>query len=101
MKIRKGDNVKIISGKDRGKTGKVLKVFPEAGKIVVDKVNLVKRHRKAKSQREQSERVSIPLPIDASNAQVLCPKCSKTTRIGAKQVDGKKVRMCRKCSAEM
>ena len=101
MKIKKGDNVKIISGKDRGKTGKVLKVIPAESKIVVEKINLVKRHRKAKSRREQSERVSIPLPIDASNAQIVCPKCGKTTRIGAKEVEGKKVRMCKKCKAEM
>jgi len=101
MKIKKGDNVKVLSGKDRGKTGKVLKVFPATGKIMVEKINLVKKHRKAKNQRETSERISIPMPIDASNAQVICPKCSKTTRIGAKEVDGKKVRMCKKCKAEM
>ena len=101
MKIKKGDNVKILSGKDRGKTGKVLKVIPATSKIVVEKINLVKKHRKAKSQREHSERISIPLPIDASNAQVVCSKCGKVTRIGAKEVDGKKVRMCKKCQAEI
>ncbi len=101
MKIKKGDQVKILSGKDRGKTGKVLRAFPAESKILVEGVNIVKKHRKARQQRQKSERISIPMAINISNAQLICPKCGKVTRVGAKKINGKSVRVCKKCSAEM
>ncbi|MEA2007184.1 MAG: 50S ribosomal protein L24 [Patescibacteria group bacterium] len=100
MKIVKGDNVKILCGKDRGKTGKVLRAIPSEGKIVVEKVNVVKKHRKGRDQRQKSERISIPAPIRVSNVQLICSKCGKSTRIGSKEIEGKKVRACKKCGAE-
>jgi len=102
MKIKKGDQVKIISGKDRGKTGKVLRVFPKGNKIVVEKVNIVKKHQKPKREGEKGERISRPMPIDMSNAQLICPKCGKPTRIGYKITEkGKKFPVCRKCKEEI
>lgn len=101
MKILKGDNVKVLSGKDRGKTGKVLRSLPSEGKIVVEKVNIVKKHRRGKGQKEKSERISIAAPIDVSNVQLICSKCGKPSRIGSKEVEGKRVRVCKKCKAEI
>lgn len=101
MKIVKGDNVKILSGKDRGKIGKVLRAIPSEGRIVVEKVNIVKRHRRGRGQKQKSERISISAPISVTNAQLICPKCGKSTRIGSKLIEGKKVRACKKCNAEV
>ncbi len=101
MRIKKGDKVKILSGKDRGKTGKVLKVLPKFDRVVVENINLMKRHKKARQTGEQSERVTVAMPIKSSNVQLICPKCSKPTRIGHKKVDGKNVRVCKKCEAEV
>jgi len=101
MKIRKGDNVKILSGKDRGKMGKVLRVIPKEGKVLVEGLNLVKKHVKPKKQGEKGQRVSIPAPVDASNAMLVCPKCSKPSRIGYKLIGEKKHRVCKKCSKEL
>ena len=100
MKIRKGDNVKVLSGKDRGKTGNVLRSLPEEGKIVIEKINVVKKHRKGRGKKEKSERISIPAPVDVSNVQLICSKCGKPTRVGSKKVEGKTVRVCKKCGAE-
>ena len=101
MRIKKGDNVKILSGKDRGKTGKVLRAIPSENRIVVEKVNMAKRHRRGRGQKQKSERISIAAPISVTNVQLICPKCGKPSRIGSKLVDGKKVRMCKKCNAEV
>ena len=101
MRIKKGDNVKVLSGKDRGKTGKVLRALPGENKIVVEKVNIVKKHRKSQGQGKKGERISIPAPLSVSNVQLMCPKCGKPSRVGTKMVDGKKVRMCKKCQAEV
>ncbi len=101
MKIKKGDQVKMLSGKDRGKTGKVLRVAPKENKVVVEKVNLIKKHRRARHQGERSERISIPAPVDTSNVQLICSKCGKPTRITSKMIEGKKVRACKKCEAEI
>ncbi len=101
MRIKKGNQVKVLSGKDRGKTGKVLRALPREGKVMVEKINMVKKHRKARHQGEKSERVSIPMPVDVSIAQLICPKCAKPTRVGKKKVEGKSVRICKKCGAEI
>jgi large subunit ribosomal protein L24 len=101
MRIKKGDQIKILSGKDRGKTGKVLRSLPSKGKIVVEKLNLVKKHQRSKKQGQASERISIPMPLNVSNAQLICPKCGKPSRIGKKEVDGKNVRICKKCQAQI
>jgi large subunit ribosomal protein L24 len=101
MRIKKGDNVKILRGKDRAKTGKVLRVFPSAGKVIVENMNLVKRHKKSRRAGEQSERITVAMPINIANVQFICPKCSKPARLGRKVVDKKNVRVCKKCEAEI
>lgn len=100
MRIKKGDLVKKIAGKDKGKQGKVIKTIPSEGRIVVENVNIVKKHQKARRQGERGQRVEIAAPFDVSNAMVVCPSCSKATRVSYKLVGDKKVRVCKKCSKE-
>ena len=101
MKIRKNDQVKILSGKDRGKIGKVLRVSPKAEKAVIEGLNLVKKHNKARRQGEKGQRVSIPAEISVSSVMLVCPKCSKPARIGFKQGKNSKFRVCKKCKNEI
>lgn len=100
MKIKKGDTVLIISGKDRGKKAKVLKVFPEEKRILVEGINLRKKHLKPKKAGEKGQTVQLPAPLDVSNAKFICSKCGKATRIGFKIVEKKKFRICKKCGQE-
>ena len=100
MTVKKGDNVVVITGKDKGKTGKVLEVFPENNRVLVDGINIVSKHKKARNQQEKSGIVKKPAAIDASNVMVVCPECGKTTRVYHKVVDGKKVRVC-KCGVSL
>ena len=97
--IRKNDNVLVITGKDRGKRGRVLKVLPARNRVVVEGVNLIKRHTKPNPQRQiKGGLVEREAPMHASNVQIVCPECGKATRIGRKVLgDGRKVRICRKC----
>ena len=98
MKIKKGDTIKIICGKDLGKTGKVLRILPEKGKAVVEGLNLKIKHVRPKKEREKGQRISFPAPINISNLMLVCSKCQKATRVGYKILgDGKKVRICKKC----
>jgi len=83
MKIKKNDMVKVISGNARGKTGKVLKVFPETDRIIVEKVNLIKRHTRQTSQGQQGGIIEKEAPIAISNVLLICPKCNRPTRTGA------------------
>jgi len=101
MKIRKGDNVKILSGKDRGKTGKVSRALPDGAKAFVEGLNIVKKHVRPRKQGEKGQRVSVPAAIDISNLMLVCPKCSKSSRIGYKLKDGSKFRICKKCGSEI
>lgn len=101
MKIKKGDTVLIISGKYRGKIGKVLKAFPREGKILVEGVNIVKKHLKPKRMGEKGEIVQIPKPIDVSNAKLICPKCKKPTRVGYEIINKEKFRICKKCKQKI
>jgi len=101
MKIKKNDTVLIISGKDKGKKAKVLEAFPRQGKIAVEGVNIVKKHRKPKSEKEKGQVIEIPKPIDVSNVKFVCPKCNKAVRIGYKIVEKKKYRICKKCEQEI
>ena len=100
MKIKKGDTVLIISGKYRGKTGKVLRVFPKGGKVLVEGVNIMKKHQKPRKTGEKGQVIEMPLPIDVSNVKLICSKCGKATRIGYKIIDKKKYRICKKCEQE-
>ena len=93
--------MKKIAGKDKGKQGKVLRTVPSEGKIVVEKMNIVKKHQKGRREGEKGQRTEVPAPFDASNAMIVCPACGKATKIAYKFVgDKKKVRVCKKCNKE-
>jgi large subunit ribosomal protein L24 len=101
MKLKKGDTVLIISGKDRGRKGKVLKAFPKGQRILVESINLKKKHVRPKREEEKGQIVQIPAPIHVSNVKLICSKCGKATRIGYKIAENRKYRMCKKCGAEI
>lgn len=107
MKIKKGDTVLIISGKDRGKKGKVTQVLSGENRIIVEGVNIRKKHVRQKRMGEKGQRVEVTTPFSVSNAKLICPKCNKSTRVGyrvfSKGERGKqiKVRMCKKCRQEI
>jgi len=101
VKIRKNDTVLIISGKDRGKSGKVLDVFPKERRLVVENANLRKKHVKPKRQGEKGQLVEVPAAIPISNVKLICSKCGKPTRVGYKFTEGKKYRICKKCNSEI
>ncbi|MEK7160554.1 MAG: 50S ribosomal protein L24 [Patescibacteria group bacterium] len=101
MKIKKGDQVLIISGKDRGQKGKVLEVFTVAERVTVEGLNLAKKHRKARRQNEKGQIVSVPRPLHVSNVKLICPKCGQPARLGYKQMATEKLRLCKKCQQEI
>ncbi|MFA5839103.1 MAG: 50S ribosomal protein L24 [Candidatus Margulisiibacteriota bacterium] len=96
LKIKKGDTVIVITGKDKGKKGKVLEAFPNDGSVIVERVSVVKRHMKPNRQ-FQGGIVEKAMPIKASKIMLVCPKCSKVIRVKKKEIDGKNVRICPKC----
>ncbi|MDX1607637.1 MAG: 50S ribosomal protein L24 [Candidatus Spechtbacterales bacterium] len=97
MKVKKGDKVLIIHGKNRGKTGKVISTLPRRSRVVVEGVNMQKKHVRPRRQGEQGEIVELPGPIDISNVKVVCPRCGKAARMGHKKEGEAKVRLCKKC----
>lgn len=101
MKIKKDDTVLIISGKDKGKKAKVLESFPGQRKVIVEGVNLVKRHRRPRREKEKGQIVEIPKPVDVSNLKLVCPKCGQPTRVGYRLTEKGKYRICKKCNQEI
>ena len=101
--VKKDDTVVVLSGKDKDKRGKVLGVEPKRGKVLVDGVNVVRRHTKPRPPRfPQGGIIEKTLPIDLSNVMLVCPECGKPSRTGHKFLDdGSKVRVCKKCSANI
>lgn len=99
MKVKKNDTVLVITGKDSGKTAKVLAALPKSNKVVVDGVNVQKKHKKARNANEVSSIQEQAGAIDASNVMVVCPECNKATRVAYKIEGDKKVRVCKKCGA--
>lgn len=99
MKIKKGDKVKILSGKDKGKTGIVSEVLIRENKVLVDGINLYKKHIRPKSQNQKGEIITVNRPLFASKVMVICKNCDKPTRIGFQIIDNKKVRYCKKCKS--
>jgi len=97
VKIKKGDEVIMLAGKDRGKKGKILKVIRKNGRVVVDGLNLVKKNRKPKKQGEKGEIISMPRAVDISNVALFCTGCNKGVRVGYRLSGDQKVRICRKC----
>ena len=101
MNIRKDDKVVVISGKDKGKEGKVLVANPKAGKLIVEGVNVATKHQKPRKQGEEGGIIKKETPIYACKVMVVCPKCGKATRVAHKLANGKSVRVCKKCGAEL
>ncbi len=101
MNVKKGDTVQVITGKDKGQTGKVISVIPKEGKVVVEKVNMVSRHVKARKQGDESGIIQKEAPLYASKVMLYCPKCSRGVRTGRKMNGDKKVRVCKRCGAEI
>ena len=101
MIVKKGDQAVVISGKEKGKKGKVSQVIPTTGKVVIETVNVVSRHKKPRSAQEKGGIMKKAAPIDASNVMVVCPACGKATRVAHKIIDGEKARVCKKCGASL
>lgn len=100
MSIKKGDKVEVLSGKDRGKQGVVLRALPAEGKVVVEGVAVAKKAVKPNQQNQQGGIVPTEMPVDVSNVQLVCPKCGQATRVGHKKDGKNKLRVCKKCGAE-
>ncbi|MFH1694451.1 MAG: 50S ribosomal protein L24 [Patescibacteria group bacterium] len=101
IKIQKGDKVLLLKGKDRGKSGKVLKVIPEKSRLVVDGLNLLKKTVRAKRGGEKGQLVDMPSPMRIENVQLICPSCNKATRISFRIKGDKKEKYCKKCEAKI
>ncbi|MFA6136139.1 MAG: 50S ribosomal protein L24 [Candidatus Paceibacterota bacterium] len=99
MKLRKGDTVKIISGKDKSKSGKILRVFSEKGSVLVEGINQYKKHAKPKKQGEKGQVIIVPRPMNSSNVKIVCPSCGQASRVGYKVEEKNKTRYCKKCKA--
>lgn len=97
MNVQKGDTVIVLSGKDKGKQGKILKSFPDKGKVIVEKINVVKRHTKPSVKYPQGGIIEKEMPVHVCKVMLVCPSCSKPTRVGHKLVASKNARVCKKC----
>ncbi|MBI4653182.1 50S ribosomal protein L24 [Candidatus Kuenenbacteria bacterium] len=98
MKIKKGDKVKMLTGKDVDKTGKILKIFSKKERVVVEGLNLRIKHTRPKKEREKGQKIQFPASVNISNVMLICSKCGKSTRIGYKILENKKkARICKKC----
>ena len=96
--LKADDQVEVIAGKDKGRVGKILKVFPANNKATVERINMIKRHTKPRDPSQQGQIVEREAPIHVSNLQLICPECAQTGRVGRKVLeDGTKVRFCKKC----
>ncbi|MFN8543028.1 MAG: 50S ribosomal protein L24 [Candidatus Binatia bacterium] len=102
QRLRKDDTVVVIAGRERGKTGKVLRTMPESGRLVVEHVNLVKRHTKPRGVQQPGGIVEKEASLHASNVMPICGRCNKPTRVGHRQLeDGKRIRTCRRCNEQL
>ena len=101
MKLKKGDNVEVLSGNDKGKTGEVLEVIPKTDRVIVKGVNLRKKHIKPKKQGDEGGIIPLECSIPAAKVNIVCPKCDKPTRIGYIKEKDEKVRICKKCKARI
>lgn len=99
MKLKTGDNVVVISGKDRGRKGKIIRVFPKVGNVVVEGMNIRKKHVRPKQQGQKGQVAQMPAPFSASNTMLFCETCKKGVRVGYKVEETKKLRICKKCKA--
>lgn len=101
LNVKKGDNVKVLAGKDKGKTGKVLATDPKTKKVLVEGINMATHHLKPRSATDQGGKKTVEAPIDCSNVQIICSSCSQAVRVRHQEIDGKNVRICAKCGASL
>ena len=101
MRIKKGDNVQVLSGNDKGKTGEVLEVIPKLNRVIVKGVNVRKKHVKARKQGDESGIIPVECSIPSSKVNVVCPKWGKATKVGYSMEKDQKVRVCKKCGAKL
>ncbi|MGC8880677.1 MAG: 50S ribosomal protein L24 [Minisyncoccia bacterium] len=101
MEIKKGDLVLITKGKDKGKSGKVIRTLPKENRLIIDGLNLIKKIKRPKKTDEKGEIMSVPGPISRANVKLICPNCKKPTKIGHLIENGKKYRKCKKCGAKI
>jgi large subunit ribosomal protein L24 len=99
--IRKDDEVQVVSGKDRGARGRVVRVLPREGRVMVEGIARAKKHARASKKRQQGGIIDVELFIDISNVQPVCKSCGQVTRVGHRVEDGKRIRVCRKCEADL
>ena len=97
MRIKKGDNVQVLSGNDKGKTGEVLEVIPKMQRVIVKGINVRKKHVKPRKQGEEGGIIPVECSIHSSKVNVVCPKCKKATRVGVIKEGKEKIRVCKKC----
>ena len=101
MKIKKGDTVRVFAGKDKGREGKVEKVYKRSDKVLIANINVYKRHVKKNDKMPQGGIVDVPRPLDVAKVMFVCPKCKKATRVGFKVEKDKKFRVCKKCESKI
>jgi large subunit ribosomal protein L24 len=101
MKIHQNDTVLIIAGKDKGKKGKVLKSLPKENKIIVEGLNIVKKHNRPKRSGEKGQTIEVARPFNVSNVKLVCPKCGQAARVGYRVAEEEKFRICKKCNNEV
>lgn len=101
MNIKKGDKVKVLTGKDKGKEAAVLRAYPQTQRVAVEKVNVVKKAMRPTQQNPQGGIMNMEAPIHVSNVALVCPACKAATRVGIKREDGKKIRTCKKCGKDI
>lgn len=101
MKLKKGDNVIVTTGKDKGKKGQIVRVLVKKNKVIVEGLNMIKKHQRPRKSGEKGSIVNVPMPLHASNVMILDPKTGKASRLGKKQVGDKKVRISRKSNQEI
>lgn len=97
MKIKANDKVKILSGKDKGKEGKVIQVFPKHEKVVVEGLNIMKKHMRPRRAGDKGQTIELAAPMRLSKVELICPKCARAVRVGYKTEAGAKKRVCRRC----
>lgn len=101
LNIRTGDKVRVIAGKDKGKEAKVLATQPHNERVIVERVNMMKKHTRATQRNPKGGILEIEAPMHVSNVMLVCPSCSQPTRVGRKRVDGNRIRVCKKCSNDI
>jgi large subunit ribosomal protein L24 len=99
MRIKKGDTIKVIAGKDKGKTGKVLQAFPKISRVSAEGINVMVKHMRSQQKGQEGQKIEFPSPIQISNVALMCPQCGKTVKVGYEISEDKKTktRICKKC----